>query len=236
MINKNFILSLTIIFSILVSSNVFAAKGPATKYEITMTKVELCENGSTDSSCLTPVTVSPTGTKVSDIASVDAGASAGSFGSLSSLTAGKSYSYIQVTMNRLFTVAGTTSAGCATNSGATAGGLNAYGVGQTATIGTSQVLSVPNSIGPGGMGATLPNTINGAADANGDTVSAASVITKTDSHMQFRIKLTELFIMKPGNIPSLTIAFGTEQAVESQGTCTNAVMNAAEPSVSVTIN
>ena len=220
--------------SVLVASSAFAgALGPATKYEITMTKVELCENGSTDANCLNPVTVSPTGTKVSDIAAVDAGASVGSFGSLSTLTPGTTYSYIQVTMSRLFTIAGTTSAGCATNSGGTAGGLNAYGVGQTAATGTDQTLSVPNT---NGMSATLPDTINGAADANGDTVSAASVITKTDSHMQFRIKLTELFIMKSGNIPSLTIAFGTEQAVESQGTCTNAVMNAAEPSVSVTIN
>ena len=234
MIKKNFILSLTVIFSILVSLNVSAGpKGPATKYEITMTKVELCETGSTDANCLNPVTVSPPGEKVSDIAAVDAGASVGSFGSLSTLTPGTTYSYIQVTMSRLFTIAGTTSAGCATNSGGTAGGLNAYGVGQTAATGTSQVLSVPNT---NGMSATLPDTINGAADANGDTVSAAGAIANADTHMEFRQKLSETFIMTAGSVPALTIAFGTESAVESQGTCTNPVMNAAEPSVSITVN
>jgi len=227
-----FILSMTL--SVLVASSAFAgALGPATKYEITMTKVELCETGSTDANCLNPVTVSPSGTKVSDIAAVDAGASVGSFGSLSTLTPGTTYSYIQVTMSRLFTIAGTTSAGCATNSGGTAGGLNAYGVGQTAATGTSQVLSVPNT---NGMSATLPDTINGAADANGDTVSAAGAIANADTHMEFRQKLSETFIMTAGSVPSLTIAFGTELAVESQGACGGAVMNAAEPSVSITVN
>ena len=224
---------LSMTLSVLVASSAFAAVGPATQYEITMTKVELCENGSTDANCLNPVTVSPTGTKVSDIAAVDAGASVGSFGSLSTLTAGKTYSYIQVTMSRLFTIAGTTSAGCATNSGGTAGGLNAYGVGQTAATGTDQTLSVPNT---NGMSATLPDTINGAADANGDTVSAAGAIANADTHMEFRQELEQTFIMTTGSVPSLTIAFGTEQAVESQGACGGAVMNAAEPSVSITVN
>ena len=137
------------------------------------------------------------------------------------------------TMSRLFTIAGTTSAGCATNSGGTAGGLNAYGVGQTAATGTSQVLSVPNT---NGMSATLPDTINGAADANGDTVSAAGAIANADTHMEFRQKLSETFIMTAGSVPSLTIAFGTELAVESQGACGGAVMNAAEPRVSITVN
>ena len=228
-----FILSIT--FSVLVASNAFAGpKGPATQYEVTMTKVEICEVGSTDSNCLNPVTVSPPGeTKTADIAAVNSGSSVGSFGSLSSLSAGKNYSYIQVTMSRLFTITGTTSAGCATNSGGTAGGLNAYGVGQTASSGTSQTLSVPNT---NGMSATLPNTINGAADANGDSVSAVSVISNTDTHMQFRKKLTESFSMKAGSIPSITLAFDTSNAVESNGTCTNPVMNAAEPTVTITVN
>ena len=228
-----FILSIT--FSVLVASNVFAGpKGPATQYEMTMTKVEICEVGSTDSNCLNPVTVSPSGeTKTADIASVNSGSSVGSFGSLSSLSAGKTYSYIQVTMSRLFTISGTTSAGCATNSGGTAGSLTLYGVGQTATTGTAQTLSVPNTVG---MNATLPDTINGAADANGDTVSAVSVIANADTHMQFRQELSESFSMKAGNVPSLTLAFDMSNAVESNGTCTNAVMNVAEPTVTITVN
>ena len=54
--------------------------------------------------------------------------------------------------------------------------------------------------------------------------------------MEFRQKLSETFIMTAGSVPSLTIAFGTELAVESQGACGGAVMNAAEPSVSITVN
>ena len=42
--------------------------------------------------------------------------------------------------------------------------------------------------------------------------------------------------MTPGSVPSLTIAFGTEQAVESNGACGGAVMNVAAPSVLITVN
>ena len=56
LISKIFI----IIFCLIFTNNLFAAtnvKGAATEYTITMTKVELCETGSTISNCLNPINI-----------------------------------------------------------------------------------------------------------------------------------------------------------------------------------
>ena len=51
-----------------------AATGLATEYKITMTKLELCETGSTTANCLNPITISPGTTSGQvDIASASAG-------------------------------------------------------------------------------------------------------------------------------------------------------------------
>ena len=48
----------------LIVSNAYAAKGAATVFKITMTKLEMCDSTSTDSSCNNPVTIG-TGTSLS---------------------------------------------------------------------------------------------------------------------------------------------------------------------------
>ena len=93
-----------IVFILLFSSfNAFAATGPATEYKVTMTKIELCETGSTTANCLNALTISPTGTSGAvDIAAVDAGATAGSYGNIAKAKIGTVYTYIQITMSRQF--------------------------------------------------------------------------------------------------------------------------------------
>ena len=80
---RNLIKSIFILFVLFYSTNLYAATGPATEYKVTMTKLELCETGSTTANCLNALTISPSGTSGAvDIASVNAGATAGSYGNI----------------------------------------------------------------------------------------------------------------------------------------------------------
>ena len=67
--------------------------GPATQYEVSVSKVELC----TDSTCATAVTVADT-TAAFDIASATAGAAVGSYADLNGVTAG-TYTHIRSTVS-----------------------------------------------------------------------------------------------------------------------------------------
>ena len=69
----------------------YAAKGTgaATVYKISVTKLELCETGSTLSNCLNPITVSNPGlTTDVDLASITAGEVAATLGNFGLATAG----------------------------------------------------------------------------------------------------------------------------------------------------
>ena len=100
------ILSFTSLNSISAYSAV--ATGLATTYKLTITKMELCETGSTAANCLNPVTVSLPGIGTAlDIAAVTAGETAGTIGNFGLATPGTAYTYIQTTMSRAIVVAGT---------------------------------------------------------------------------------------------------------------------------------
>ncbi|MEY4713038.1 MAG: hypothetical protein RIS88_2488 [Pseudomonadota bacterium] len=96
--------------------------GTATKYEVNVQSVALCQ----DSSCSSPVTVGSSAQSF-DIASAAVGSAIGSYANFDSVTAGN-YTHIQVIASRSFTISGT------------ATGCSAV---------TSQTLSVPNT-NPGG--------------------------------------------------------------------------------------
>ena len=83
-------------------------KGLATTYKLTITKMELCETGSTSASCLNPITVSLPGIGTAlDIAAVTAGETAGTIGNFGLATAGTTYTFLQTTMSRAIVAAGT---------------------------------------------------------------------------------------------------------------------------------
>ena len=106
LISKIFI----IIFCLIFTNNLFAAtnvKGPATEYIITMTKIELCETGSTISNCLNPINITTGNGATADIASVEAGVTAATVADFGKATLGKTYTYIQTTMSRAMTITGT---------------------------------------------------------------------------------------------------------------------------------
>ena len=93
------------------SAAVFAdwATGPATKYEVTMLKLELCTDAPLttefDTTCTGAVVVG-TGNKVFDIASVNVGASVGQFISSTGLPVGTTFKYAKPTFSRQFKMTG----------------------------------------------------------------------------------------------------------------------------------
>lgn len=106
------ILIISIIFLTFIKSS-FAASGTgdAEVFKVTMKKMELCtgyqggdfHNITNDSFCNNPVVVG-TGDKVVDIASVNAGAAAASYGNSALLPLGETYTHLRVTIDKKFTI------------------------------------------------------------------------------------------------------------------------------------
>ena len=84
-----------------VSSNAATVKGAASVYKVTMKKLELC-TGSTGVTVCTGAVVIGSHRRVVDIAAVDAGAVAGSYGDAALLPLGTTYTHMRVTISRKF--------------------------------------------------------------------------------------------------------------------------------------
>lgn len=229
------ILFITSIFYFLINKAYAATdSGLATEYQIKITKIELCEVGSSLEICLNPITVSSgsvVGTAV-DIGAVDAGQSAGVLGNFGLATPGKSYTHLQVTMDRKIQITGTTDGGddCRTVGN---GSYTANGAGHGSNAAASATLYVPAFT----FDATYIQ-INGVTNADGSgTQDVPGVITNSLEFFESREALTEAFTLISGQIPSVFIAFDTSTAVThgDSGTCTNAQMYATPPSVTITI-
>ncbi len=103
-----FILSLILFFS--VTTSVYAALGKAAVYKVTMKEVALCTGKGSGTTCIGKVIIG-TGDKEVDIASVNAGAVAGSYGNPALLPLGTTYTHMQVTIDRKFTIKTSDTAG-----------------------------------------------------------------------------------------------------------------------------
>jgi hypothetical protein len=86
--------------------------GPATKYEVNVLSVALCQN----SSCTSPVTVGSSSQSF-DIASASVGSAIGSYASFDNVTPA-SYTHLQVVVSRTFTISGAAIGACAAQSSA----------------------------------------------------------------------------------------------------------------------
>jgi hypothetical protein len=232
---------LTIIFFIFLNPYAKAVnfEGPATQYSITMTYLEMCELGSTDALCLNPVTIGSGESGLIDIANTAAGVAAASYGSLSNVKFGKSYSYMQVTMRRLITIAGTVSDGtntCRTDGDNSDISKNVPGK----TTGDASTVTLYIGDTTAGNGDNV-NSID-AGDGTG-TAQAVGTINDTDLFVQFRGPLATPVTLKPGQIPTMTVAFGTSEALGysgSNGGCAAAAgeqqgLYGSSPDVTITI-
>ena len=226
---RNLIKSIFIFYALLYSATSLAATGAATEYKVTMTKLELCETGSTTANCLNPLTISPSGTSGAvDIASVSAGATAGSYGNIAKAKIGTLYTFIQITMSRQFSITGTAGS-CATKAGES-GSKTADAKGQTGGTAGSSTLYVPDGTN------TYGDHINGSIDSLGASVSADKTVGTNDEYFQYRKIISGGGLkVKAGDFPTVKIAFDVSNAV-GEGTggtqpCTNNVMYANEPGV-----
>lgn len=88
---------------LLFTNQAFAAKGKAAVYKITMTRAALCTGNPTGSECAGAVVLGDD-TQVVDIAAVDAGTQAASYGDAALLPLGTTFTHFQVRMDRKFIV------------------------------------------------------------------------------------------------------------------------------------
>ncbi|MDC6475523.1 hypothetical protein PQZ37_00790, partial [bacterium] len=135
-------------FYLIFTNSLYAAenvKGPATEYIITMTKVELCETGSTIANCLNPIDITSGVGASADIAGVEAGQAAATVADFGKAQVGKTYTHIQTVLSRAMTITGKAGTGgkCTTKAGVN-GALNTAGaVGALNGTPGSAILYVP---------------------------------------------------------------------------------------------
>ncbi len=97
---KIFLILFSILF-LLVSKNAFAAKGKAAVYKVTMNEAALCTGNSSGTTCDGKVTIG-SGDKEIDVAAVDAGAVAGTYGNAALLPLGVTYTHMWIKISRKF--------------------------------------------------------------------------------------------------------------------------------------
>ena len=230
----------TVLFTFIFYGNAVAATGAATEYKVTIYEIELCDSSSTASACNNAVTIFDGNSGAIDIANTNAGAAAASLGNASAAKFGTSYTYLQITMGRAFTVKGSAADGSATTCYTKSGEAGAAG---TLAKGTTTAGSVASTTLYAAMvGTSVGDNLTGLSSLT-DTSGVASTIASDDEYFQYRQELASTFTMVQGNIPSITVAFGTSAAVgaiDDMGDACETVgaakgLYAAEPDVTVTI-
>ena len=95
-------------------SKSYSVTGAADVYKVTMRKVELCTGSTGVTNCDNAVVIG-SGDKVVDIASVNAGASAASYGDPALLPLGETYTHMRVTIDRKFVIKNNTAIAAGSN-------------------------------------------------------------------------------------------------------------------------
>ena len=233
-----------LIFFILFFSNLNAADNEvaADVYKITITKLELCETGSSDSNCSNPVTIYSGDSGEIDIASTTAGSSAANLGALTSATIGTVYTYMQVTLERAIKISGGPVG--ARNCYTATAGTDANGNDKLAGGSATSTDQAEDTLYAGIATTGLDTQINSAADANGGSAASAGTITGSHSHFQWRQPLVSAFTYNGISNPEVTVAFGTATALGVSGdpgsNCNTSIatavgMYANYPDITITI-
>ena len=232
-------------------SNAATVKGAASVYKVTMKKLEMC-TASTGVTVCTGAVVIGTGTKVIDIASVTAGAVAGSYGNAALLPLGETYTHVRVTILRKFTI----KTAAAINTGGTpdacvtqAATDTLYGSTEAARKYT-HAISIPDDGTAAEMNLYLTNDsylvcTNATCSANngGSTndYTSPTYATYMESHdadtgtehiMIFKLTSPYTVSMQP---PTVDISFGTLEAMGATEVGTRCLMLAFEPVCTITI-
>ena len=239
------------IFLVLLSKS-YAGKGAATVYKVTMKKVELCTASTGVTSCTGAVVLGDS-TLTVDIAAVDAGATAATYGSVALLPLGETYTHLRVTVNRGFTVKGTATA----TAGARSYTCNTVANPQWPTDEATDKFTYQPAIAKEGtlaeqntylMNDSYTQCVSadcsstGAASVDYSTPTYATYMethsadTDTEHVMVFALTSPYKVALIP---PTITMAFGTQEALQARtGTTWGAnvcTIDALEPIFTVTI-
>ena len=232
MMNRILKLIFSITFIIGFSLNVYAATGAASVYKITISKVELCETGSTISNCLNPIDITIGGGVADvDIAAVTAGAAAGTVADFSKATPGKTYTYLQAVISRSMKIKGSVGS-CYTENDGVAGTASGYATGTTTESDEAEVtLLVPEFVD-----ATNYSMLEGS-NSTGSSVQIPGTVTSGDTHIRARQAFTAPYTAKAGIAPTVFLAYDTSAGIMNKaGTCGSAqTLSAAPPSQTITI-
>ena len=244
---------------LLFTSQTFAATGKAAVYKITMKRAALCTGNPTGTECAGAVVLGDD-SQVVDIAAVDAGTQAASYGDAALLPLGTTFTHFQVRMDRKFVVktSSTASEHLKTDAGKVCQTIeNASGMYATdeATDKYTHLAGIDE-----GTGTTLAEMNIYMMNAGSDSVSictatdcssvsttdwdyntnvyttAQKSLSATDSYHELIYTLTTPYTvtMIP---PKITMAFGTAKALLAKNTTgTICRITAQEPVFTININ
>ena len=216
-----------IIVSFKLNTVVYALNGPAVEYKITMTYLEMCETGSTASSCVNPVVLGSGDSGLIDIANTAAGAEAAQYGDTTKLKKGTVYTWIQVTLKREATIKGVVN-GCYTTASEVSDATNtAKGSTNVADYGATTVHLAMVGSGNG-------NNNNSSANSDGSGAADPDIVTSGHEYLQWRGELTNPIVVTT-RLPKVEIAFGTDTALGLVRDCSSSStgLYASEPNVTI---
>ena len=232
------------------NSNAATVKGAASVYKVTMKKVELC-TGSTGVTVCTGAVVIGEGEKVVDIAAVDAGKVAGSYGNAALLPLGETYTHMRVTIDRKFVIK--------TSSAIDTGGTPDACVTQAATdtlygdTEAARKFTHAITVADDGTAAEMnlyltndsykicTNATCGATSNSTNDYTSPTYATYMESHdadagtehvMIYKLTTPYTVSMQP---PTIDISFGTQEAIGASDVSSRCLMLAFEPVCTITI-
>ncbi len=247
-----FIVLVKLLFVLFIAnSNAATVKGAASVYKITMTKLEMCTASTGVTNCDGAVVIG-SGTQVIDIAAVDAGAVAGTYGDVALLPLGTTYTHMRVTVLRKFTVktaaaidTAETPDACVTQAATdtlyggsgesarkfthaitvaddgTAAEMNLYLTNDSFTLCTNDT-----------CGTTSSKTNDYSSPTYATYMEGHDADTGTEHIMIFALTSPYTVTMIP---PTVTISFGTQEAIGASNVGSRCMMIAFEPVCTITI-
>ena len=235
---------------VLFIANSYAVKGAATVYKVTMKKVELCTGSTGVDNCDNAVVIG-SGDKVIDIAAVDAGAVAGTYGNAALLPLGVTYTHVRVTIDRKFTIktaaaidTGGTPDACVTQAATD----TLYGDTEAArkfthaiTVADDGTAAEQNLYLTNDSYKICTNATCGAqSDSTNDYTSPTYATymeghdadTGTEHQMIYALSTPYTVSLIP---PTIDISFGTQEAIGASNVGSRCLMLAFEPVCTITI-
>jgi len=247
-----FIVLVKLLFVLFIaSSNAATVKGAASVYKITMTKLEMCTASTGVTNCDGAVVIG-SGTQVIDIAAVDAGAVAGSYGDVALLPLGTTYTHMRVTVLRKFTVktAAAINTAAAPDACVTQAATDTLygGSGESArkfthaiTVADDGTAAEMNLYLTNDSFTICTNATCGTTSSSTNDYSSPTYATYMEGHdadtgtehiMIFALTSPYTVTMIP---PTVTISFGTQEAIGASNVGSRCMMIAFEPVCTITI-